>query len=73
MWQFHSLSNFIWFYSNLVQSILEVSLHFKGDPPVMQALNKIASSLQETVKYHSILVDQAARSVSRSLNNFIKK
>lgn len=61
------------FYSNLVQSILQVSLHFKDDPSVTQALNKIANSLQETIKYHSILIDQAGRSVSRSLNNFLKK
>jgi hypothetical protein len=59
--------------SNLVQSMLQVSMHFKGDPAVSQALNKVANSLQETIKYHSILIDQTSRSVSRSLNNFLKK
>lgn len=60
-------------YSNLVQSILQVSLHFKDDPSVSQSLNKVANTLQETIKYHSILIDQTTRSVSRSLNNFMKK
>ena len=61
------------FYSNLIQSILQVSNHFKDDPPVTQSLNKMANSLQETVKYHSILLDQASRTISRSMNNFLKK
>lgn len=64
---------YLGFQSNLVGSILEVSQHFKKDPSVTQALNKIANSLQETIKYQSILIDQAGRSVSRSLNNFLKK
>ncbi|XP_032783075.2 arf-GAP with coiled-coil, ANK repeat and PH domain-containing protein 2 [Daphnia magna] len=64
---------YLGFQSNLVQSMLQVSMHFKGDPAVSQALNKVANSLQETIKYHSILIDQTSRSVSRSLNNFLKR
>ncbi|EFX85448.1 hypothetical protein DAPPUDRAFT_314258 [Daphnia pulex] len=64
---------YLGFQNNLVQSMLQVSMHFKGDPAVSQALNKVANSLQETIKYHSILIDQTSRSVSRSLNNFLKK
>lgn len=52
---------------------MQVSQHFKDETKISQALNKIANSLQETIKYHSILIDQAGRSVSRSLNNFLKK
>jgi len=59
--------------NNLVQSILQVSKHFHEDPPVTQALNKIGNALTEIVKYQSILLDQTSRTVSRAINNFIKK
>lgn len=59
--------------NNLVQSILQVSKHFDEDPPVVQALNKIGTALTETLKYHYCLLDQASRTVSKSISNFIKK
>jgi len=59
--------------NNLVHSILQCSKHFNEDPPVIQAFNKIGSALAEIHKYQSHLLDQASRTLSRSVSNFIKK
>ncbi|XP_026327195.1 arf-GAP with coiled-coil, ANK repeat and PH domain-containing protein 2 isoform X2 [Hyposmocoma kahamanoa] len=45
---------------------------FSEDPTVMAALNRMIHALQEMNKYHSILLDQASRTVLKNLTAFIK-
>lgn len=48
-------------------------MYFSDDPEIMIFLNKLIHALQEMNKYHTILLDQASRTVMKDLNNFIKR
>ncbi|EZA47962.1 hypothetical protein DMN91_012484 [Ooceraea biroi] len=58
--------------NQFANSLWELSLYFSDDPEIMAFLNKLIHALQEMNKYHSILIDQASRTVMKDLNNFIK-
>ncbi|XP_032663236.1 arf-GAP with coiled-coil, ANK repeat and PH domain-containing protein 2 isoform X2 [Odontomachus brunneus] len=58
--------------NQFANSLWELSLYFSDDPEIMAFLNKLIHALQEMNKYHSILLDQASRTVMKDLNNFIK-
>lgn len=58
--------------SQFANSLWELSLYFNDDPEVMALLNKLIHALQEMNKFHSILLDQASRTVIKDLNSFIK-
>ncbi|CAH0555934.1 unnamed protein product [Brassicogethes aeneus] len=59
--------------SLFANSLWDLSAHFKEDPTVLSSLNKLIHSLQEMNKFHTILLDQASRTVLKNLTSFIKK
>ncbi|KAG7188432.1 hypothetical protein KM043_008078 [Ampulex compressa] len=58
--------------SQFANSLWELSLYFNDDPEIMAFLNKLIHALQEMNKFHTILLDQASRTVIKDLNSFIK-
>ncbi|XP_036141311.1 arf-GAP with coiled-coil, ANK repeat and PH domain-containing protein 2 isoform X2 [Monomorium pharaonis] len=58
--------------NQFANSLWELSLYFSDNPEIMAFLNKLIHALQEMNKYHTILLDQASRTVMKDLNNFIK-
>ncbi|KMQ96943.1 arf-gap with coiled- ank repeat and ph domain-containing protein 2-like protein [Lasius niger] len=58
--------------NQFANSLWELSVYFSDDPEIMAFLNKLIHALQEMNKYHTILLDQASRTVMKDLNNFIK-
>ncbi|KAL6430072.1 hypothetical protein ACFW04_007695 [Cataglyphis niger] len=59
-------------FRQFANSLWELSMYFSDDPEIMAFLNKLIHALQEMNKYHTILLDQASRTVMKDLNNFIK-
>ncbi|KAF7267981.1 hypothetical protein GWI33_018825, partial [Rhynchophorus ferrugineus] len=59
--------------SLFANSLWDLSSHFKDDPEVVCSLNKLIHSLQEMNKFHTILLDQASRTILKNLTSFIKK
>ncbi|KAJ8914563.1 hypothetical protein NQ315_010027, partial [Exocentrus adspersus] len=58
--------------SLFANSLWDLSTHFKEDPTVLSSLNKLIHSLQEMNKFHTILLDQASRTILKNLTSFIK-
>lgn len=58
--------------SQFATSLWELSTYFNDDPEVMAFLNKLIHALQEMNKFHTILLDQASRTVVKDLSLFIK-
>ncbi|XP_076647370.1 centaurin beta 1A [Halictus rubicundus] len=58
--------------SQFSNSLWELSLYFNDDSEIMAFLNKLIHALQEMNKFHTILLDQASRTVIKDLNSFIK-
>ncbi|XP_043258687.1 arf-GAP with coiled-coil, ANK repeat and PH domain-containing protein 2 [Colletes gigas] len=58
--------------SQFTNSLWELSLYFNNDSEIMAFLNKLIHALQEMNKFHTILLDQASRTVVKDLNSFIK-
>lgn len=58
--------------NQFANSLWELSVYFSDDPEIIAFLNKLIHALQEMNKYHTILLDQASRTVMKDLNNFIK-
>ncbi|XP_012223196.1 arf-GAP with coiled-coil, ANK repeat and PH domain-containing protein 2 [Linepithema humile] len=58
--------------NQFANSLWDLSLYFNDDPEIMAFLNKLIHALQEMNKYHTILLDQASRTVMKDLNNFIR-
>ncbi|XP_076180619.1 centaurin beta 1A [Ptiloglossa arizonensis] len=58
--------------SQFANSLWELSLYFNDDSEIMAFLNKLIHALQEMNKFHTILLDQASRTVVKDLNSFIK-
>lgn len=61
------------FYSQFANSLWELSLYFNDDSEIMALLNKLIHALQEMNKFHTILLDQASRTVIKDLNSFVKR
>lgn len=58
--------------SQFTNSLWEVSSYFQEDPDVVVCLNKLIHALQEMNKFHTILLDQASRTILKNLTAFIK-
>lgn len=67
------LKNNFFFYSQFANSLWELSLYFNDDSEIMALLNKLIHALQEMNKFHTILLDQASRTVIKDLNSFVKR
>ncbi|XP_068226863.1 arf-GAP with coiled-coil, ANK repeat and PH domain-containing protein 2 isoform X2 [Palaemon carinicauda] len=57
---------------HLIHSLWDLAGYFGNDTSVQSALNRMLAALGEAAKYHAILVDQAARAITKNLANFIK-
>lgn len=64
--------NYVAQQSQFINSLWELSAHFRDDPPVVSPLNKLIPALQEMNKFQNILLDQASRTVLKNLQTFIK-
>ncbi|XP_034243344.1 arf-GAP with coiled-coil, ANK repeat and PH domain-containing protein 2 isoform X2 [Thrips palmi] len=64
--------NFVAQQSQFINSLWDLSAHFRDDPPVVSPLNKLIPALQEMNKFQNILLDQASRTVLRNLQSFVK-
>ncbi|XP_048510171.1 arf-GAP with coiled-coil, ANK repeat and PH domain-containing protein 2 isoform X2 [Athalia rosae] len=58
--------------SLFANSLWDLSTYFNDDPEVMAFLNKLIHAVQEMSKFHTILLDQASRTVVKDLSSFIK-
>ncbi|XP_067144380.1 arf-GAP with coiled-coil, ANK repeat and PH domain-containing protein 2 [Centruroides vittatus] len=58
--------------NSFINGIWEMVVYFKEDLPIVSALSKLNQAMTELTKYHSILIDQAQRSVGKNLQNFVK-
>lgn len=67
------MCNFFFLFSQFSNSLWELSLYFADDSEIMALLNKLIHALQEMNKFHTILLDQASRTVIKDLNSFIKR
>ncbi|XP_029688961.1 arf-GAP with coiled-coil, ANK repeat and PH domain-containing protein 3-like isoform X1 [Takifugu rubripes] len=56
-----------------VSGIRDLSQHCQKDEMISEFLEKCGESLQEIINYHTILFDQAQRSVKQQLHNFVKE
>lgn len=54
-------------------SLWELSEYFKTDSDVVACLNKLIHALQEMNKFHTILLDQASRTILKNLTSFIQR
>ncbi|XP_059476562.1 arf-GAP with coiled-coil, ANK repeat and PH domain-containing protein 2 isoform X2 [Neocloeon triangulifer] len=59
--------------SQFAISLRELCIHFGQDTEMVTPVTKIIHSLQEMNKFHTILLDQASRTILKSLNDLIKK
>lgn len=67
---------FISFYficSAFATSLWDLQQHFQDEKAAHNALGKIIHCLQEINKYHTILLDQASRTVLKNLSTFVKR
>ncbi|XP_035244359.1 arf-GAP with coiled-coil, ANK repeat and PH domain-containing protein 3-like isoform X3 [Anguilla anguilla] len=55
-----------------VTGVRDLSQQCKNDQMISECLEKCGERLQEIVNYHTILFDQAQRSVKQQLHNFVK-
>lgn len=58
--------------STFTNALWDLSSNFSEDPSVMSMLNRMIHALQEMTKFHSILLDQASRTILKNLTAFIK-
>lgn len=59
--------------SAFATSLWDLQRHFKDDRTSHSALEKVIHCLQEMNKFHTILLDQASRTVLKNLTSFIKR
>ncbi|KAI8436667.1 hypothetical protein MSG28_010155 [Choristoneura fumiferana] len=57
---------------SFTNALWDLSSYFSEDPTVIATLNRMIHALQEMNKFHSILLDQASRTVHKNLADFIK-
>lgn len=58
--------------SGFINGIWDLVGYFKDDVSIVNSLNRFIQILTDVLKYQSILLEQAQRSVIKNLNNFIK-
>ncbi|KAL5013373.1 hypothetical protein ScPMuIL_007643 [Solemya velum] len=59
--------------SSFVNTVQDLADYFRDDVLASKCLNKFAHAMSEMVKYLTILLDQAQRTVCKNLSSFIKK
>uniref|UniRef100_A0A1B6G7X6 Arf-GAP with coiled-coil, ANK repeat and PH domain-containing protein 2 n=1 Tax=Cuerna arida TaxID=1464854 RepID=A0A1B6G7X6_9HEMI len=59
--------------SQLANSLWDLSVCFHGDPDTTSKLNRLIHALQEMNKFHTILLDQASRTILKNLTSFVKE
>lgn len=59
--------------SNFATCLWDMKKHFEDDKSSQNALGKIIHIIQEMNKFHTTLLDQANRSVLKTLTTFLKK
>lgn len=59
--------------SGFVIGVRELGNYFKDDELATNSLTRFADAMSEIMKYFTILMDQANRSVCKNINNFIKQ
>ncbi|XP_066997590.2 arf-GAP with coiled-coil, ANK repeat and PH domain-containing protein 2 [Anabrus simplex] len=64
--------NYVAQQSLFANSLWELSTYFHEDAAVVAYLNKLIHALQEMNKFHTILLDQASRTILKNLTSFIK-
>ncbi|CAH1773761.1 unnamed protein product [Owenia fusiformis] len=57
---------------NFTRGVQELVMYFKQDDVVSQSLGRFTHDMTEIQKYQSILLDQAHRSICKTLHNFIR-
>lgn len=62
----------IFCFSQFANSLWELSQSFH-DEEITAFLNKLIHALQEMNKFHTILLDQASRTIVKDLSSFIKR
>ncbi|XP_050350714.1 arf-GAP with coiled-coil, ANK repeat and PH domain-containing protein 2 isoform X1 [Nymphalis io] len=58
--------------STFTNALWDLTSTFSEDATVQAALNRMIHALQEMTKFHSILLDQASRTILKNLSAFIK-
>ncbi|XP_075237326.1 centaurin beta 1A isoform X2 [Lycorma delicatula] len=59
--------------SLFANSLWDLSVCFRDDPETMSRLNKLIHALQEMNKFHTMLLDQASRTILKNLTTFLKE
>ncbi|KAG8262078.1 Arf-GAP with coiled-coil, ANK repeat and PH domain-containing protein 2 [Homalodisca vitripennis] len=59
--------------SQLANCLWDLSVCFHDDPDTTSKLNRLIHSLQEMNKFHTILLDQASRTILKNLTSFVKE
>ncbi|KRT84741.1 hypothetical protein AMK59_1298, partial [Oryctes borbonicus] len=58
--------------SLFANGLWDLTGHFKDDNPVVSSLRKLIHNFQEMNKFHTILLDQASRTIIKNLTSFCK-
>ncbi|GJQ71464.1 hypothetical protein Trydic_g11187 [Trypoxylus dichotomus] len=58
--------------SLFANGLWDLTGHFKDDNPVVLSLRKLIHNFQEMNKFHTILLDQASRTIIKNLTSFCK-
>ncbi|VVC92156.1 unnamed protein product [Leptidea sinapis] len=58
--------------STFTNALWDLSSNFSDDPTIMSMMNRMIHALQEMTKFHSILLDQASRTILKNLTAFNK-
>jgi len=66
------INSFLLVASQFTNSLWDLSSYFRDDADVVVSLNKLIHALQEMNKFHTILLDQASRTILKNLTSFIK-
>lgn len=59
--------------SLFANSLWDLSVCFRDEPETTSKLNKLIHALQEMNKFHTILLDQASRTILKNLTAFVKE
>lgn len=64
---------FVQHQNDLANSLKDMSACFIDDISTASSLNKLIMGLQEMNKFHTMLLDQASRTILKNLTSFVKK
>ncbi|RZF38700.1 hypothetical protein LSTR_LSTR011010 [Laodelphax striatellus] len=59
--------------SLFANTLWDLSVCFRHQPDTMSRLNKLIQALQEMNKFHTMLLDQASRTILKNLTIFVKE